>query len=123
MLKRIPALLHALNSPIHRLPIVRAQHVQPQNVARPVLQQIMNGDEVAEALRHLFAFDIQEAVVHPNARKRPAMVDGLRLGNLILVMRKNEIDPSAVDVESLAKKGLAHGGALEMPSRSSESIG
>ena len=31
-------------------------------------QQLADGDEVAEALRHLLAFDLQEAVVHPDIR-------------------------------------------------------
>ncbi len=61
----------------------------------------MDGDEVAEALRHLFTFDLQEAVVHPHIG-HPRRIEGAaRLGDLVLVMRKNEVDAAAVDIEDV----------------------
>ena len=47
---------------------MRLEHVEPQHFAWPVREQFADGDEVAERLRHLVAFDLQEAVVHPGIR-------------------------------------------------------
>ena len=51
-----------------------AQHREPQRLPRPLpaaecfsRQQLADGDEIAEALRHLLALDLQEAVVHPDS--------------------------------------------------------
>ena len=43
------------------------------------------------------------------------MVRGLGLGNLVLVVREDEVEPSAVDVEGLAEVLLAHRRALDVP--------
>src|SRR4051812_25319582 len=73
---------------------------------------------VAEALGHLRAFDVQEGAVAPPARK---WLSGRRLGlrDLVLVMRKDEVDRAAVDVERLAEQIHRHGRALEMPAGAS----
>ena len=66
--QRLLGLLQALHRPVDRLPIVARQHRQPHHVARPIGQHVADDDEIAEALAHLLAFDLQEAVVHPEIR-------------------------------------------------------
>ena len=41
----------------------------------------------------------------------------LALRNLVLVVRENEVEPAAMDVEGLAELGLAHRRAFDMPAR------
>src|ERR1019366_251028 len=73
--------------------------------------------EIAEALRHLRAFDLQEAIVHPVIRHHARLKGAARLRDLVLVMRKNEINAAAVDVEGLAEMLPGHGLALDVPPR------
>ena len=80
-------------------------------------QQLVDGHEVAEALRHLLAFDLQEAVVHPVIRHHRRMEGATRLRDLVLVMRKHQIDAAAVDVEGLAETLPGHGRAFDVPAR------
>ena len=67
------ALLQPVDRPVDRLAVMRAQHGEAQHLAVPApaaeglgRQQLADGDEVAERLRHLLAFHLQEAVVHPD---------------------------------------------------------
>src|SRR5205085_7089678 len=73
--------------------------------------------DVAERLRHLDAVDGQHLVVHPDPREGMARMRALALRNLVLVVRENEIEPAAMDVEGLAELGLAHRRAFDMPAR------
>ena len=75
----------------------------------------MHGDEVAEALRHLLSFDLEEAVMHPHLRHDRRAVGAARLGDLVLVMREDEVDAAAMNVEGLAEMGFRHRRALDMP--------
>jgi hypothetical protein len=86
-------------------------------LARPFGQDLPDGEEVAEALRHLLAFDLQEAVVHPVIRHHGRLKGAARLGDLVLVMGKHQIDAAAVDVEGLAEVLPRHGGAFDVPAR------
>src|ERR1700730_11063492 len=79
------------------------------------MQQLPNGDEVAEALRHLLAFDLQEAVVHPEIRHQAGMEGATRLRDLVLVVRKSEINAAAVDVEDFAEMLPRHRRAFDVP--------
>ena len=95
-------------------------------------QQLVDGDEVAEALRHLLAFDLQEAVVHPDVRHARRAEGAARLGDFVLVMREDEVDAAAVNVEDvlrgivagkaaaerLQQQGHRHRRAFDMPARS-----
>src|SRR3984885_7156061 len=89
--------------PIYWLPIMRQQHLKSQDFPRPVLQQFMNRYKITQRLRHLLAFDLQEAVVHPIIRHHRRVEGAARLRDLVLVVRENEIDAAAVDVEGLAE--------------------
>jgi len=101
---------------------MRLQHVETQHLARPVFQQIPDGEEVAEALRHLLAFDLQKAVVHPGARHAAFAERAAALGELVLVMRKHEIDAAAMNVELLAEMLPGHRRAFDMPARTARRL-
>src|SRR5690606_909764 len=79
------------------------------------LQELVDRDEVAFGLRHLAAFDLQEAVMHPVTRHRRRAVSAARLGNLVLMMRKDEVQAAAMNVENLAEIRRRHGRALDVP--------
>src|SRR5690349_928992 len=96
---------------------MREQHRQSDHFARPILQQIADRDEVAERLRHLLAFDLKKAVVHPVIRHDWRMKGATRLRDFVLVMRKDEIDAAAMDVEYLAEMLPGHRRAFDMPAR------
>src|SRR5205085_1856349 len=82
-----------------------------------VLQQFVHGDEIAERFRHFGAVDAEEAVVHPKAHEWPTVMRRLALRELVLVMRKDQIDAAAMDVEGLAEMRLAHRRAFDVPAR------
>ena len=96
---------------------MRLQHGEANHLARPVFQQLVDSHEIAEALRHLLAFDLQESVVHPVIRHHARLKGAARLRDFVLVMRKNEIDAAAVNVEGLAEMLPGHGRALDVPAR------
>src|SRR5690242_4144170 len=81
----------------------------------PLSEQRFGRDDVAEALRHLLRAHVDEAIVNPEARERRTCVGAAALRNLILVMRENEVEAAAVDVDGLAKVGADHRRAFDMP--------
>ena len=96
---------------------MRRKHLKTDNRTRPLplAEQFSNSDEVAQRLRHLLAFHLQESVVHPNIRHQRRVEGAARLRNLVLMVRKHEIDAAAVNVESLAQVLPAHRRALDVP--------
>jgi hypothetical protein len=81
------------------------------------VEQVVDGDEIALALGHLAAFDLQESVVHPHARHALHAERAAALGELVLVVREHEVDAAAVDVEGVAQMLARHGRALDVPAR------
>jgi len=78
-------------------------------------EQVADRRKVLEAFRHLFAHRVlQELRVQPVARE---LFSGrtLALGDLILMMRKDQVDPAGVNVEGLSQVLDAHRGALDVP--------
>ena len=79
-------------------------------------EELVESDEVAIRLTHLLAVDGDHVVVHP-------VVDSwLALGctalcNLALVVREEQVETSAMDVELIAEVLLTHSRALKMPAR------
>ncbi len=95
---------------------MRRQQREAQHLAPVVLQQVAHRAEVAQGLGHFLAVDIQERVVHPVAHVIAAM-GAAALGNLVFVVRENQVAATAVDIDGLAKVGPDHGGALQVPAR------
>ena len=70
---------------------------------------------VADRFRHLLTLDKQVLHVHPDARER-TIAGALALRDLILVMRKDEVDATRMEIDRrLAKQPERHCGALDMP--------
>ena len=77
-------------------------------------EEVAEGVEVALGLGHLFAFDEEEADVHPVAGEGLAG-GALGLGDLVFVVREHEVFAAGVEVEVVAEEFSGHGGALDVP--------
>src|SRR5882672_3967331 len=96
------------------LAIMRGQKRQADGLAAmALLQQLVDGEEVAERLRHLLGADLYEAVMHPDAGERRAVMGAAALRDLVLVVREDEVLAAAMDVESDAQQLLRHGRAFD----------
>lgn len=86
-----------------------------------VLESVADRPEVAERLGHLLLVaggvaHAQRTRVHPDLGERHAG-GGLALGDLVLMVREDEVGTAAVDVERVAEDLGAHGRALDVPAR------
>ena len=84
--------------------------------------QVAESKKISQALRHLLAFDQQEAGMKPEMSEGLAGV-GFRLRNLVLVMREDQIFSAGVQVKSFPEFVHRHDGALEVPARASRADG
>ena len=110
-------LRHLGEGEVELLPVVnRDQQVADRTSRQPSRFEIGKCVAVAQGLGHLVAVDGQVLRVEPVPSQRAA-VRGLALGDLVLVMRKQVVDPSAVNVEGCPQVLLAHRGALDVPPR------
>ena len=80
-------------------------------------QHVPQREEIAQALGHLLAVHLQHAVMQPVSREMAARKRAQALRPLILMMRKNQIRPAAMNIEILAQISPGHGTALDMPAR------
>ena len=72
---------------------------------------------VAERLRHLLVLDEEVLDVHPEPRER-LFRRAFRLRDLVLVMRKDQVDAAGMDVDRrLAQQPQRHRRALDVPAR------
>ena len=76
--------------------------------------QVADGVEVAEALRHLLAFDEQKARVKPIAGELLA-AERFGLGDFVFVMGKDKVFAAGVQVEAGAELLHRHDRALDVP--------
>ena len=90
-------LLHRLVGEVDRLAPVRGQEEEEHRLAAPLLEDVAQRGDVAERLRHLLAGELEHPVVHPDARELAAA--RARLRELVLVVREDEVEPAAVDLE------------------------
>ena len=98
----------------HR-PVVRTAEVVAQ-LGRPnPLQHSGNRQHVAQRLAHLLAAHGDPAVVQPVPGERVA--GRLGLGDLVLVVREDQIHSAGVDVELRPEVRLAHRDAFGVPAR------
>src|SRR6185437_3106582 len=75
----------------------------------------MDGYKIPRRFGHLLAFDLQEAVVHPEIRHYRRLECAARLRNFVLMMRKHEIDTPTVDVEGFPEMFPRHRRAFDVP--------
>ena len=66
--------------------------------------------------------DVQKTVVHPVPRKGAA-VGTFALGDLVFVVREDQILAACVDIDGLAQMPARHGAALNVPARTSLAVG
>ncbi|GAA3229174.1 hypothetical protein GCM10020256_41990 [Streptomyces thermocoprophilus] len=93
--------------------VVRGAQVVAEHDGPPLLDHLGDEHAVAERLGHLLAAHGDPGVVHPVAGERVA--EALGLGDLVLVVREDQVDAAAVDVELGAEVLVRHGGALQVP--------
>src|SRR5664280_3817005 len=77
-------------------------------------RQITKCEEVAERLAHLLAFDEQVRVVEPETRER-LTGRSFALGDLVFVVRKDQIFAAAMNVERLTEMFHAHDATFDVP--------
>ena len=101
-------------SELYRTAIVRAQDKETDQLGLVFVQQLGHRDEVALGLGHLVAAELHQSVVHPIFDEGFAG-GGFGLGDLVLVVREDEVVAPAVNVDGLADVFHAHRGALDVP--------
>ena len=77
----------------------------------------MNRHEIPQTLGHFLSLDLQKPVMHPHIRHARRIKGAAALRNLVLVMRKHQINPAAMNIECLAQISMAHRRAFNMPAR------
>ncbi len=90
------------------------------------LEQIRERLEVAERLAHLAPLEQQQPSVNPKASHRRAMHERLALGDLVFVMRKDQVGAATVDVEAVSgrvEQVARHRRALDVPARTARAVG
>src|ERR1700761_1620708 len=80
--------------------------------------QVAEGVEVSQALRHLLPLNQQEARMHPKVSEL-LMRHRLRLRDLVFVVWKDQVFAARVDVEALSEVLHAHDRALDVPAGTS----
>src|SRR5262249_54630724 len=101
---------------LDRLPPVRAEEEHQRNLSPPGVEDVAQRHVVAERLRHLLAAQpADHSVVHPDARE--LVTEGERLRDLVLVVREDEVEAAAVDLEDRPERVLGHHRALDVPTR------
>ena len=103
---------------IERAPVMGAEHEQAENLQVILLLDLPHCKEIAQGLAHFPVVDIQEGVMQPVMSEFHA-VARLRLGDLILMVREDQVLAAGVDVNRLAKILAAHDRALDVPARAS----
>ena len=74
----IPAIQLALGlaqrsrRPVDGLAVMRFEHVEARDLARPIGQHVADSDEIPEALGHFLSLHLQETIVHPHVRHNVA---------------------------------------------------
>ena len=92
---------------------MRREEVREHHGGLVAVEHLAQQEDVAHALGHLLALAADHAVVHPDAGERQAR--RLALGDLVLVVREDEVAAAAVHVEAGAQVAQAHGRALDVP--------
>lgn len=92
---------------------MRGAEVVAQHDRAPRLDHLGDEHRVAERFRHLLAAHGDPGVVHPVPGELVAV--RLGLGDLVLVVREDQVQAAAVDVEDGAQVLVRHRRALQVP--------
>ena len=94
---------------------MRRHEEEQRDLPSPCVEHVAKRDVVPERLRHLLAAELEHAVVHPELRELVA--ERARLRELVLMVREDEVEAAAVDLEDGAERVARHGRALDVPPR------
>ena len=78
---------------------------------------------VSQGFAHLLFAKLHHAVMQPVFNKRLNAGETLRLGNLILMVGKDQVLSAAVDINTVTKILKRHGAAFNVPPRSTRTPG
>ena len=81
------------------------------------MQRLLDSNEILETLTHLLTLNVQVTCVKKVVDPLMVAMAGLRLRNLIVVMREGKINTTGMDINLLAKHLRSHDGALNVPAR------
>src|SRR5919197_101573 len=109
------SVVHRLVGEVDRLRPVPSHEEEQQRLAPPAVERLANRDDVARGLRHLRAGEAEHPVVRPDARE--LVPERARLRQLVLVVREDEVEAAAVDLEGGPEELLGHNRALDVPAR------
>ncbi len=85
-------------------------------------EKFLNGDDVADGLGHLLVAEAEHTVVDPVACEGLAG-EAFALGDLILMVREDQVVAAAVNVNRVAEEVMVHRGAFNMPARTAGAPG
>ena len=94
---------------------MRAENKNPDGIRAVFGQDVLDGQHIAQRFAHLFFADLQKSVMHPVFDKRFLPVKAFGLGDLILMMREDQVLSAAVNIDLFAQIFHRHGGAFDMP--------
>ena len=97
--------------------VVALHEICDDRVGTPSIHHVGKQRNVADALAHLAVRQLEHLVVHPHMGEWHAVVGALTLGDLVLVMRKGQVDATTVHRETHAQLTFRHRRALDMPAR------
>src|ERR1044072_3201303 len=108
-----PRRLHGVVRVTERPSVMAAEKEDEDRLAPIGVEHLAKRDDVADRLRHLLLGELKHSVVRPVAGEGPAR--SARLGQLVLVVGKAQVEPPAVDLELGPQVLLRHGRALDVP--------
>src|SRR5690606_2322266 len=106
---------------VQRRPVVYSQDRIANGLWLDVLAGLAQHEKVAEALAHLLAVYLHEAVVHPITGELLARRT-LTLSELVFVVREHQVEAAAVQIEAFAEVTHRHGRALDVPPRATGTV-
>lgn len=89
-----------------------------ERIAGILLQYVFHQEEIIQGLTHLFRVNGNEAIMEPVIYEMAAGA-AFGLGDFIFMMRENQIRAAAMEIKGLAQVMDGHGGAFDMPARTS----
>ena len=91
-----------------------AQHEETKHLRIIFFCDLTNRKEITQGFGHFHIVNIQEAIVHPVVCKC-LIVGTLGLGDLILMMREDQILATCMDIDLVTQITLGHDRTLNMP--------
>ena len=117
VVERFGCLSECAERELHPRPVMREKALVAEGERIDVdLDELVDRDGIARRLRHLHAVREEVLAVHP-MRDRRVAVRAFGLRDLVLVVRKDVVDPAGVQVETLAEVSRAHRRTLDVPPR------